>query len=179
VAGADLPRQPNLAHLALPKLGRACDGARDQRLRRCWHKETIYDVRKSITPHEKLFPLKGSAVRHNFAGGITGECCGAGSMGRVHQIVVEEAQLERYASNDLAVSKTIFREIQSPLTSRDSMATETQVEKSRAKLPVNTDRRLIVSSMMRRVLLVSFSQSSNDEYAIVTNKPEPGNSWMA
>jgi hypothetical protein len=59
------------------------------------------------------------------------------------------------------------------------MATETQVEKSRAKLPVNTDRRLIVSSMMRRVLLVSFSQSSNDEYAIVTNKPEPGNSWMA
>jgi hypothetical protein len=72
VAQADLTFQPNLANLALPELRRACDVAGDQRLRGCRNKETIHHVRKSVTPHEKLFPSEGSAVRQNFAGGIRG-----------------------------------------------------------------------------------------------------------
>jgi hypothetical protein len=53
--------------------------------------------------------LKGSAVRHNFAGGITGERCGGRSIGRVHEIVVEtKPNGVQRASGDLAVTKAIL-----------------------------------------------------------------------
>ena len=95
MAQADLTFQPNLANLALPELRRACDVAGDQRLRGCRNKETIHHVRKSVTPHEKLFPSEGSAVRQNFAGDITGERCGARSTWSNHQIVIDSKAARR------------------------------------------------------------------------------------